>query len=192
MPSGNPVIDLIRKTDRSIKQFDEDVPAVSSSAANPQTEKSQDVPLDIKTADDLADRFSELSADLDIFLTIMTSIGLTIAVLSILNTMLMSVSERIIEFGILKANGWSQREVMQLITTESALLGFAGGFVGCLTGWMLTVFVNWNWADHIQLHASPGLLLFSLSFATVLGIGGGLYPAVWATRMMPMDAIRRG
>ncbi|MFP6765827.1 MAG: ABC transporter permease [Planctomycetaceae bacterium] len=192
MPSGNPVIDFLRKTDRSIKQFDEDVPAESLSAANPPVEMSREVPLDIKSADDLADKFGEFSADLDIFLTIMTSIGLTIAVLSILNTMLMSVSERIIEFGILKANGWSQREIMQLITTESALLGFCSGICGCLIGWALTLFVNWKWSDHIQLLASPGLLLFSLVFATALGIGGGLYPAVWATRMMPMDAIRRG
>jgi len=192
MPSGNPVIDFFRKTDRLIKRSDEAAPAESRAAADPRAGLSQEVPLDIKSADDLAEKFGNFSADLDIFLTIMTSIGLTIAVLSILNTMLMSVSERIIEFGILKANGWSQYEIMQLITTESALLGFCGGICGCLIGWVLTLFVNWKWGDHIQLLASSGLLLFSLAFATAMGIGGGLYPAVWATRMMPMDAIRRG
>ena len=102
------------------------------------------------------------------------------------------MSERIIEFGILKANGWSRSDVMKLITAESATLGFAGGFCGCLLGWSLTLFVNWNWSDQIRLLASPRLLLFSLIFATILGVAGGLYPAVWATRMMPMDAIRRG
>ena len=40
--------------------------------------------------------------------------------------------------------------------------------------------------------ATPGLLLFGLAFSTALGILGGLYPAIWAMRMMPMDAIRRG
>lgn len=44
-------------------------------------------------------------ADLDIFLWLMNLIGVVIALLSILNTMLMSVSERIIEFGVLRANG---------------------------------------------------------------------------------------
>ena len=40
--------------------------------------------------------------------------------------------------------------------------------------------------------ASPGLLLFSLVFSTALGMSGGLYPAYWAVRMSPMEAIRRG
>ncbi|MDA0590314.1 MAG: ABC transporter permease [Planctomycetota bacterium] len=199
MPSGNPVIDLIRNADRAIKKLDDATPVAESPVAeSPVAEStvektpSDEVPLDIQSADDLAEKFSQFSEDLDIFLTLMTGIGLTIAVLSILNTMLMSVSERIIEFGILKANGWSQGDVMKLITAESATLGFAGGFCGCVLGWVLTQVVNWKWSEHIHLLASPGLLVFSLVFATLLGVGGGLYPALWATRMMPMDAIRRG
>ena len=122
----------------------------------------------------------------------MTSIGLTIAVLSIINTMLMSVSERIIEFVILKANGWSRSDVMKLITYESAVLGVAGGICGTSSGWVLTLIINWRWPEHIRLLASHELLTLSVVFATILGIHGGLYPALWATRMMPMDAIRRG
>ena len=87
---------------------------------------------------DWAARFQDFSADLDLFLTIMSAIGVTIAVLSIVNTMLMSVTERIIEFGILKANGWSRYDVMRLITSESAVLGFCGGISGCLVGWVGT------------------------------------------------------
>lgn len=188
MPSGNPLIDIFRMADRAIRSS---LPQPTAAPATVEAE-SDEVPLDIKSADDLAEKFNEFSGDLDIFLTLMTGIGLTIAVLSILNTMLMSVSERIIEFGILKANGWSRSDIMKLITAESATLGFAGGCCGCLLGWLLTLFVNWNWSDHIRLLASPGLLVFSLVFATILGVAGGLYPAVWATRMMPMDAIRRG
>lgn len=122
----------------------------------------------------------------------MTGIGITIAVLSIVNTMLMSVTERIIEFGILKANGWTRGDVLRLIGIESALLGFGGGVCGAIAGWIGTLVVNQVWPDRIQLYASPVLLLFSLAFATGLGIAGGLYPALWAMRMMPMDAIRRG
>ncbi|MEZ6145426.1 MAG: FtsX-like permease family protein [Planctomycetaceae bacterium] len=46
--------------------------------------------------------------DLDLILGLLTGLGIMIAVFSILNTMLMSVTERTIEFGILRANGWSQ------------------------------------------------------------------------------------
>jgi len=146
----------------------------------------------VRTADDWAERFEEFSSDLNLFLTLMTSIGVLIAVLSIINVMLMSVTERIIEFGILKANGWSRRDVMMLITCESAVLGVAGGLIGCLLGLAGTEFVNTTWPDRLQLYASPQLLLFALIFSATLGIAGGLYPAIWAMRLSPMEAIRRG
>lgn len=148
--------------------------------------------IEVRGSEDWAQEFQRFSADLDIFLLVLTSIGITIAVLSIINTMLMSVTERFIEFGILKANGWTNRNVLLLITFESALLGLGGGILGASLGWVATLVVNANWPDRISLHASPGLLLFAVAFSTGLGILGGLYPAIWASRMMPMDAIRRG
>lgn len=148
--------------------------------------------IEVRGSEDWAKEFSKFSADLDIFLLVLTSIGVTIAVLSIVNTMLMSVTERFIEFGILKANGWTNTNVLLLIGFESALLGLSGGIFGSTIGWIATQIVNANWSDRIHLHASPKLLFFGVVFSTILGILGGLYPAIWASRMMPMDAIRRG
>jgi putative ABC transport system permease protein len=148
--------------------------------------------VEVRRAEDWAERFDEFSADLDLFLSILTGIGVTIAVLSIVNTMLMSVTERIVEFGILKANGWSKFDVMKLIGFESAVLGVAGGILGATLGWAGTLIINARWPEHVQLYASGGLLMFAVGFSTLLGLLGGLYPAIWATRMMPMDAIRRG
>lgn len=201
--SGNPLVDLFRHADRAIKSVSESPAAADSATPAADARNSSpagtgpemtddDGPLEIRSASDWAQQFEKFTADLDLFLTIMTAVGLMIAVLSIINTMLMSVSERIIEFGVLKANGWSRGDIMKLITCESAVLGFCGGICGSLAGWGMTHVVNSQWPDQIHLLASPGLLLFSLVFATLLGTGGGLYPAIWATRMMPMDAIRRG
>ncbi len=167
----------------------------SGPAAGPSKHKPSKptaLPIEVRSATDWAARFEDFSADLNLFLTVMSGIGVTIAVLSIVNTMLMSVTERIIEFGILKANGWSRYDVMRLITSESALLGVCGGISGCLVGWAGTGVINSIWPDRIHLVAGPGLLLFSAVFSTALGVLGGLYPAIWAMRMMPMDAIRRG
>lgn len=151
-----------------------------------------ELPIEVRSPDEWAGEFKRFTADLDLFLLLMTGIGLTIAFVGIVNTMLMSVTERFIEFGILKANGWSNGEVLRLITCESAILGFAGGTIGALVGWLATLAINAHWATRIHLYASPKLLLFSLGFSTFLGIAGGLYPAFRASRMMPMDAIRRG
>ena len=148
--------------------------------------------VEIRSAQDWGEKISELSGDLDIFLGLMTAIGVLIALLSILNTMLMSVAERMIEFGVLRANGWSSWDVLRLITWESALLGIMGGVLGCASGYVVVQVVNWTFPTKVHLFASPSLLLFSLVFSTLLGMSGGLYPAYWAVRMSPMEAIRRG
>ena len=149
-------------------------------------------PIEVRSAVEWASRFERMSDDLNIILTILTSIGVIIAVLSIVNTMLMSVSERMIEFGILKANGWSRRDVLKLIAYESAIIGIFGGIFGAVLGWLGTLVVNAVWPMRAQLYASPGLLAFSVFFSIGLGLLGGLYPALRAMRMMPMQALRRG
>ena len=184
MATGNPLIDLLLAIQNWLTGG---TPTRGSETVDAEAE-----PIEVRTSDDWAERFDEFSSDLNLFLSVMTSIGVLIAVLSIINTMLMSVTERIIDFGILKANGWSRRDVMMLITCESAVLGVAGGVVGCGLGLVGTEFVNSTWPDRLQLYASPQLLAFALLFSAALGIAGGLYPATWAMRLSPMEAIRRG
>jgi putative ABC transport system permease protein len=171
------------------------LPGLNGFAADPPTPAdgtADTPPLEVRSGDEWAQRFDQFAADLDLFLIILTSIGVTIAVLSIVNTMVMSVHERMIEFGILKANGWSKLDVLKLVTGESAILGLGGGILGSALGWVATLVINARWPTRVHLYASPGLLVFSIAFAAVLGVIGGLYPAISAMRMMPMDAIRRG
>jgi putative ABC transport system permease protein len=148
--------------------------------------------LEIRSALQWGTQIQQASADLDIFLVLMNSIGVVIALLSILNTMLMSVSERLTEFGVLRANGWSARHIVHLILAESAVLGMCGGVAGCTLGWLGTLALNARFPAKLDLYASPQVLLFSLLFSTALGMLGGLYPALWSIRRSPMEAIRRG
>lgn len=192
-PGTNTATAATATSDDSAPQVDQ--PEVAGSDRQATTEPaatSPELPIEVRTASDWADQFKRFSADLELFLTIMTSIGVVISVLGIVNTMLMSVTERFIEFGILKANGWSNLHVLLLIGYESALLGVSGGVLGSTLGWWATLLINARWPDRIHLYASPGLLLFALLFSTLLGVIGGLYPAWWAARMLPMEAIRRG
>ena len=55
-----------------------------------------------------------------------------VGVVGIINTMLMSTTERFVEFGVLRTNGWSQANILALVTLESAYLGLLSGVVGCL------------------------------------------------------------
>ena len=169
-----------------------DAPISPTESATSDQKAPAEEAIEVRSAQDWGDKIAEFSSDLDIFLYLMTGIGVIIALLSILNTMLMSVAERLIEFGVLKANGWSAWDVMKLITWESALLGLGGGLLGCLCGWTAVQILNAIFPTKLHLYASPGLLLFSLIFSSVLGMIGGVYPAIWALRMSPMEAIRRG
>jgi len=153
---------------------------------------SRESAVEVRDSDDWAREFKHFSEDLDIFLFLMTGIGVSIAFVGIVNTMLMSVTERFIEFGVLKANGWSNGDVLRLISFESGFLGLGGGVVGCALGWLATHAINAHWPTRIHLYAGPRLLAWSVCFSIVLGVLGGLYPAIRASRMMPMDAIRRG
>jgi putative ABC transport system permease protein len=148
-------------------------------------------PVEVQTRDDWTQRFDDFTADLRLFLSIMTTVGLAIACSSIINTMLMSVTERMVEFGILRANGWSRRDVLRLITSESALLGLAGGASGALVGWIAVQGINAWQTDRMDLYAGPQLLAIGLLFSLLLGVLGGLYPAWLAASKSPMEAIRR-
>jgi putative ABC transport system permease protein len=188
---GNPLGELFKALDRQLRPT---LPAPAPTAVTNSTGEitPEESSVEVRSAEDWADRFDEFSEDLNLFLMVMTTVGVVIAVLSIVNTMLMSVTERTIDFGILRANGWRTRDILLLITYESAAIGLVGGIFGAICGWLVTLFVNWNWPDRMQLFASPPLLAFSLLFSVVMGIVGGLYPAWLASRMSPMDAIRRG
>jgi len=203
---SNPLTEFFKSSDRSIKGNAAQAGVVDNRAevAKPQSTPSTDErsadneqpvaesPVEVRSADDWAEKFDEFSADLNLFLTLMTAIGVVIAVLSIINTMLMSVTERRIEFGVLRANGWSRRHILGLVTYESGLLGVVGGVLGAFFGWAATFAINWSFPERVNLHAGPGLLLFSIAFSITLGVLGGLYPAWFAARLSPMEAIRRG
>lgn len=169
--------------------------AMDSAAAVPNANGDPDQPpspVEVRTQQDWSERFDDFTADLKFFLSIMTTVGLAIAVSSIVNTMLMSVTERMIEFGILRANGWTRLNVMQLITCESGLLGLGGGLCGATFGWLAVQGINAWWkSDRLKLYASPGLLAFAVIFSALLGMLGGLYPAWRAASKSPMEAIRR-
>ncbi len=168
------------------------VPLPTTAADATGADADEKPPLELRTMDEWLEQFDNFTADLDLFLTILGATGVLIAVFGIVNTMLMSVSERIIEFGILKANGWSRGDVLRLICSESLILGALGGLSGAVVGWAVCQALNAAFPDRLNLYAGPGLLSFAVVFSTVVGTLGGLYPALWAMRMQPMDAIRRG
>ncbi|MCX9011584.1 MAG: ABC transporter permease [Candidatus Methanoperedens sp.] len=112
--------------------------------------------------------------------------------LSVMNTMLMSVSERTKEFGLMKALGAETRDILFMTMGEAAFMGILGGIFGIIGGGALVYRLNDYLASRgtVLFTITPRLLVIAIVFATLLGVLSGTYPAYRAARMSPMEALR--
>ncbi len=126
---------------------------------------------------------------LDLFLVLTVGLALLVGGVGIANTMLMSAVERTVEFGVMRANGWTRRNILGLVTAESALLGLLSGLVG--TGLAIAAIAALNSIlVRYELKLELTVPLVAASNAVAIASLVGLYPAWRASRMTPMDAIR--
>jgi len=137
----------------------------------------------------------EIEGTLMIFSLITISAAVLAAIiggLSVMNTMLMSVSERTKEFGLLKALGAERKNILFMTMGEAALMGVIGGISGIVAGGIITNLLNKSFeAQGTALFSiTPRLVVIGLLFAISLGIICGTYPAYRATKMSPMEALR--
>jgi ABC-type lipoprotein release transport system permease subunit len=107
------------------------------------------------------------------------------------NTLFMSVFERTREIGLLRAVGWRRRQVLLLILSESLLLALLGGLLGVGLGVAGTFLLGRSTSvvGVFGSQFSPDLFVRALVTAVVLGMVGGAYPAWWASRLLPLEAL---
>ncbi|TVQ93503.1 MAG: FtsX-like permease family protein [Chromatiaceae bacterium] len=119
-------------------------------------------------------------------------VALTIALVVILNTLLMSVTERTRELGVLSALGWSPARILAVIICEGMILALLGGVAGALIGFFALQFLAT--VEPLRGFLQPAITLRQLAeicAATVLlGMVGGFYPAMRAVSIDPVKALR--
>jgi putative ABC transport system permease protein len=132
------------------------------------------------------------------------AIALLVAAIGIANTMAMAILERTREIGLMKAIGATNRDVLSIFLGEAAGIGFIGGLGGVLIGWLAGQIGNVMALVYFAGQASqqggpppsvaivtpPWLPLFALLFATLIGLISGLYPALRAATMVPVNALK--
>jgi putative ABC transport system permease protein len=148
--------------------------------------------VDARSMSEFMANFGVVLGQLDTFLLMTVSLALVVGVVGIINTMLMSTTERFAEFGVLRTNGWSQANVLMLVTAESAYLGLLAGALGCALAQSGTLLANQFITGGLKLVLTPRLFALGIALSLVMGMLGGLYPAWRAARLVPMDAIRLG
>lgn len=129
---------------------------------------------------------------LDRLLLVLLSLALLVGSVGIVNTMLMSTSERLGEFGVMRSCGWSRGDLLRLLLAESIALGLLAGLLGCLLTLAAVSAINPFLDGGIRLIVTPRTLLVGFALALALGTLGGVYPAWRASRLAPMEVIRRG
>jgi putative ABC transport system permease protein len=128
---------------------------------------------------------------LDTFLILTVGLALLVGGVGIANTMLMSAMERFVEFGVMRANGWTRRNILGLVTAESALLGLICGVLGTILAFAAVLTINSFLSRfELRLELTVELVATSIGVAILIATFAGLYPAWRASRMTPMDAIR--
>lgn len=126
-------------------------------------------------------------------------IALIVAVIGIGNTMTTSVYDRINEIGILKVLGCDPDELLYLFLLESGILGGLGGLIGIIISYGMTeIGVNklavklLNMPKGTELAVIPlWLAVFAFFFAVILGVLAGFFPAKWAAKLKPIEAVRK-
>ena len=141
-----------------------------------------------QTNDDLVDSIEQIVSQLTRFVTGIAVIALVVGAVGIANIMLVSVTERTREIGIMKAVGARNRDVMGLFLAEAVLLGTAGAVlgvpVGVAGGWVATRYAE------ISLTLAPGWFAVAVAVGVLVGVVAGLYPAWRAASVDPIEALR--
>ena len=139
---------------------------------------------------DLVSSFKSGGAIFTFMTTAAALLALIIGGLSVVNTMIMSVSERTREIGLKKAIGAKTRNILAEFVAESTVMGLLGGLIGFLLCVVMTLLLNSGDPSGGLFLITPRLTLIALIFAVALGAGAGVIPAVRAARMDPVTALR--
>ena len=154
------------------------------------TERHDEEDVTCIRQDAVVETFSSILGTLTLVLVAIASISLSVAGIGIMNVMLVSVSERTPEVGLLKAVGVAPRQIIAVFVTEAALLSTAGGLVGLAVGWLVVQLLVGIYPD---LPASPPAwaVAAALAVSTIVGMTFGVLPARRAARLDPITALAR-
>ena len=125
---------------------------------------------------------------LTIMLTVISSISLIVGGIGIMNIMLVAVSERTREIGIRKAIGAKRSSILTQFLVEALVVSLLGGAIGLTISWIGSLIIGALMG--IALPMPFWVIAMSLGFCVVIGVAFGMYPAIKASRLEPIEALR--
>lgn len=141
----------------------------------------------ILSQDQIIDIVNSVADTLNLMLAGIAGISLLVGGIGIMNIMLVSVTERTREIGIRKALGADKGQIMKQFIYEALFVSGIGGVIGIILGWLgaalLAHYGQWD------LIIYPGSIILAFGFSLMIGLFFGIYPAVKASRLDPVEAL---
>lgn len=147
----------------------------------------------ISSQQGLIEALNETTTALVVFLGTVAGISLFVGGIGVMNIMLVSVTERTREIGIRKAIGAKRRDILFQFMTEAVILTMSGGFIGLVLGLSFGPLLNGRAVignRPMETGFSLDIAIIALVVSGAIGLFSGIYPALRAARMHPIDALR--
>jgi putative ABC transport system permease protein len=140
----------------------------------------------IQTGDSLASTISNITGMLSLALGGIAAISLLVGGIGVANIMLVSVTERTKEIGLRKALGAKRNDILKQFLIEAVMLSVTGGIVGIILGMGVSVII----AILLVSTVTPWSIILAFGFSVAVGIIFGMAPAIRASKLSPIDALR--
>jgi ABC-type antimicrobial peptide transport system permease subunit len=143
----------------------------------------------ISSADSVIGQFREVIASVGLVMVVISSIGLLVGGIGVMNIMLVSVTERTREIGVRKAIGARRSDITWQFLLEAMTLTASGGVIGILIGWLLSLAIR-TFVPSLPSTVPLWSVIAGFTVATSVGLFFGLWPAMKAARLDPIAALR--
>ena len=143
----------------------------------------------ISSATAIADQFRQITSSVALLISVVSSIGLLVGGVGVMNIMLMSVTQRTREIGVRKAIGARRSDVIWQFLTEAIVLTGSGGIIGVLLGGAISLLIN-LFVPKLPSSIPLWAIVMAVAVSMSVGLFFGMYPAIKAARLDPVEALR--
>ena len=141
------------------------------------------------TQEQVKKNFAQIAKIFAIVLYSIAGISIIVGAIGIMNIMLVSVTERTREIGVRMAVGARRFDILEQFLIEASVISLFGGALGVLAGWAMANFLG-EFTQVLQVYTPPIIMLLALVMAGIVGIVSGIYPAIRASRLDPVQSLR--